>query len=168
MPAYFFHYWWGNPINAKFQKVSEFIQQRWGSWGIPVFAAWALILAFVALARLLFLSRVVELAGDELGGQLGVWLVFSLDTLFCIGFGLSAYGLWGRHNWGRLLFLWLLGFWSGFELIAPFLTNSFLSSFVLIPLVFICSNYLLLINNLLLCLCHKHCCFHTLYKYNFL
>jgi len=43
--------------------------------------------------------------------------------MFCLGFGASAYGLWDRRNWGRLLFLWLLGFWSGFELIAPFITN---------------------------------------------
>ena len=89
-----------------------------------MFAGWAVVLAFIALARLLFLSRVVELAGDEFGSQAGVWLVFALDTLFSIGFGLSAVGLWQRRNWGRLLFLWLLGFWSGFELIGPFLTNS--------------------------------------------
>jgi hypothetical protein len=89
-----------------------------------VFAGWAVVLAFIALARLLFLSRVVELAGDEFGSQAGVWLVFALDALFCIGFGLSAVGLWQRRNWGRLLFLWLLGFWSGFELVGPFLTNS--------------------------------------------
>jgi hypothetical protein len=88
-----------------------------------VFAGWALVLAFIALSRLLFLSRVVQLAGEEFGSQAGVWLVFALDALFCVGFGLSAYGLWKRRNWGRLLFLWLLGSWSAFELIGPFVTN---------------------------------------------
>ena len=69
------------------------------------------------------MSRVVELAGEEFGSQGGVWLVFALDVLFCVGFGLSAYGLWKRCNWGRLLFLWLLGAWSAFELIGPFIAN---------------------------------------------
>jgi hypothetical protein len=82
------------------------------------------VLAFVALSRLLFLSRIVEIAGDEFGSQSGVWLTFGLDALFGAGFGLTAYGLWNRRNWARLLFLWLLGFWSAFELIAPFLTNN--------------------------------------------
>ena len=88
-----------------------------------MFAGWALVLAFIALSRLLFLSRVVELAHEEFGSQTGVWLVFALDALFCVGFGLSAYGLWKRRNWGRLLFLWLLGAWSAFELIGPFVAN---------------------------------------------
>jgi len=51
---------------------------------------------------LLLLSKAVELAGDEFNNQPQIWLVFS---------------------WGRILFLWTLVFWSGFDLISLFIGN---------------------------------------------
>ena len=94
------------------------MQQRWGGWGIPIFAAWALVLALVAVARLLLLSKAVELTSNEFGTQTQVWLIFIFNAIFAIGFAGSTYGLWGCHRWGRLIFLWLIGLWSGFNLAA--------------------------------------------------
>ncbi len=75
------------------------------------------------MARLLLLSKAVELAGDEFNNQPQIWLVFTLNILFGLVFGASAYGLWGRQSWGRILFLWVLVFWSGFDLISLFIGN---------------------------------------------
>ena len=81
------------------------------------------MLAFVAAARLLLLSKVVELSGDGFGSQPQIWLVFILNALFGILFAASAYGLWGRYTWGRILFLWGILFWSAFELFSLFIGN---------------------------------------------
>jgi hypothetical protein len=41
-----------------------------------------------------------------------------MNSLFGLGFAVSAYGLWQRYNWGRILFLWLIVSWSGLNLFA--------------------------------------------------
>lgn len=60
-------------------------------------------------------------AGSFNAEQSRVWIVFVLNVLFLIGFSLSFYGLWHHQNWGRLLFLWALGLWAGFGLLALFM-----------------------------------------------
>ncbi len=104
------------------QSLTESVQDYWGSWGVFLFTLWALILTLLALARLLLLSQAVELYSDEFGNRLQVWIIFSLNTLFGLGFGASAYGLWRRHNWARLLFLWLAVIWSTSNLFALLLS----------------------------------------------
>jgi hypothetical protein len=63
------------------------------------------------------------MASDEFGNQPQIWLVFSLNVFFGLVFGASAYGLWRRQSWGRILFLWALVFWSAFDLISLFIGN---------------------------------------------
>jgi len=99
------------------------VQQRWGGWGIPIFSAWALVLALVSLARLLLLSKAVELAGDRVGSPAQIWLVMGLNTAFALLFGAAAFGLWTRQNWGRLLFLYTIVGWGAFIVIALFVSN---------------------------------------------
>lgn len=66
---------------------------------------------------MLLLSIVVGLPNQPLGqGQ--VWTVFILNGLFGLGFAVSAYGLWTRRNWGRLLFCGLLIVWAIFYIAA--------------------------------------------------
>ena len=108
--------------------LSTFVKRRWGNWGILIFMLWALILAMLAIANLLLLSQAVELYSDEAGNQSRVWLIFGLNVCFGLGFGLSAYGLWERRNWGRVLFLWCLVIWSGFNLAALFLPRLLFAS----------------------------------------
>jgi len=85
---------------------------------------WALVLAILAFANLLFLSTVVQMMGTDDGpGQSQIWLVFLLNVLFLIGFAVSAYGLFRLDNWGRILFLWCIIIWSGFNLIAIFIPS---------------------------------------------
>lgn len=109
-------------IKTQLQSVVDKVQQRWGSWLIPVFAALALLMALVALARLLFLSGTVELTSNQFGTQTQVWVIFIFNALFAIGFAGSAYGLWRRRGWGRVLFLWVIGAWSIFNLVAVLMT----------------------------------------------
>lgn len=104
--------------NEKSSWFSTFIRQNTGSWGIFIFALWALVLAVLALAQMLWLTKVVELSSNEYGNQGRVWLIFVLNALFAAGFGGSSYGLFRRQNWGRVLFLWAIGIWSGANLIA--------------------------------------------------
>lgn len=103
--------------------VSTFIQRR-GSWGIFLLILWALILAFVAFARMLLLSAVVGVTEEENISQNQVWLVFSLNAIVGLGFAASVYGLWIRRHWGRLLFIITIAIWAIFYLIAIFLPLS--------------------------------------------
>ncbi len=100
------------------------MQHRWGAWGIPIFSAWALVLAFVSVARMLLLSKAVELSGNQVGSPGQIWLVFGLNTIFAVGFMAGAYGLWTRQNWGRALFLYIIIGWAAFIIIALFITNA--------------------------------------------
>jgi len=99
------------------------VERRWGSWGIVVFICWAVVLAFVAFARLLLLSKAVELYSNEFGNQARVWMIFLINGVLGLGFAGSAFGLWRLENWGRLLFLWIIGIWSAFNLTALFIVN---------------------------------------------
>lgn len=103
--------------------ISTFIQRR-GSWGIFLLFLWALVLALVAFTRMLLLSVVVGVTEEENMSQTQVWLVFILNAIFGVGFIASAYGLWIRHHWGRLLFIATIAIWAIFYLIAIFIPQS--------------------------------------------
>lgn len=94
------------------------------NWGVIILALWSLILALLTLGNLLILARSAGFFSME---QSRIWLVFILNVFFLISFSLSFYGLWQHHNWGRLLFLWSLGLWATFGLLALFMPN-FLST----------------------------------------
>lgn len=87
-------------------------------WGIRLFALWALLLAVLAAGYLLILSASVELYSDEYSNQAQVWLIFALNIGFTVGFTAAAYGLWLQLKWGRILFLWLIVFWNGVNLLS--------------------------------------------------
>lgn len=103
------------------------MQQRWGSWGIFVLGLWALVLVLVALSRLLLLSAVVAAESDLKFTQGQIWTVFVLNGLFGLAFAASAYGLWTRRHWGRLLFMGSIIVWAIFYVVALF-TSSELSA----------------------------------------
>lgn len=94
-------------------------------WGIRVFAAWALILTVLALANLLLLTAFVEVGNQPVGSQTRIWLTFVFNVLFSLGFAGSSYGLWRCHKWGRVLFLWTVVIWSGFNIITLFAADLF-------------------------------------------
>ncbi len=99
------------------QRLTHSLDHPPKTWGIIVLAVWAVVLAVTSIANVLLLSR----AATQLEGgpdQSRIWLVFGFNVFFIISFGLSAYGLWQTHNWGRLLFLAAIGLWSGFGLVA--------------------------------------------------
>ncbi len=98
-----------------------------GSWGIYIFALWALALAVTAFARLLLLTKANELYQNTADNQGLLWLIFIMSSLFGLGFAGSAYGLWKQRNWGRVLFLWLIVIWSGLNLMALLIFPSSLS-----------------------------------------
>ena len=77
----------------------------------------AVVLTLLALALMLFLSAVVRVGGQENLGQGRIWTFFILHILFAVGFSASAYGLWGRHNWGRLLFISSITVWGAYYVI---------------------------------------------------
>ena len=108
-------------IKTTLGQLSAFVQRRWGSWGIFILGLWALVLAVVALARLLLLSAVIESGGQENTDQGQIWIVFILNALFAIAFAACVYGLWTRRNWGRLLFMISVTIWSIFYIVALFL-----------------------------------------------
>ena len=99
-------------------SIFNYFRFRAGGWGIYLFAIFSLILALIAVVRLLILIQTVELYSDEFGNQTLVWIIFVLNSLFGLGFAASAYGLWKRYNWGRILFMWLIVSWSGLNLFA--------------------------------------------------
>ncbi|MEW5959760.1 MAG: hypothetical protein AB1801_18700 [Chloroflexota bacterium] len=102
----------------------QFVQQHFGnSWGIIAFVLWAVVLAVVAFARMLLLSKAVELYSNQFGSQAQVWMIFIINGILGIGFAASAFGLWRTDNWGRLLFLWIIGLWSGSNLLAMWVVN---------------------------------------------
>ncbi len=103
------------------QRLSFLIQQRRGSWGILFLALWALVLAIVAFSRMLLLAAVVGVTTQETISQGQIWTIFMLNALFGLGFVASAYGLWVRRNWGRLLFIGMIIVWAGFYLVALFI-----------------------------------------------
>jgi hypothetical protein len=108
--------------------LSAFVQRRWGSWGIFILGLWAIVLALLALARMLVLSAVVGSAMQEGISQGLIWTVFFLNALFALGFGASVYGLWSRRHWGRLLFMGCIIIWSVFYVVALFLPGASLAN----------------------------------------
>ncbi|GAB4410545.1 MAG: hypothetical protein Fur0044_04280 [Anaerolineae bacterium] len=98
-------------------ELSAFVERRWGSWGILILGLWALVLALVALARLVLLSAVVG-SGNENVSQGQVWVVFILNVLLALAFAACAYGLWARRHWGRILFMVCIAVWAVFYVVA--------------------------------------------------
>lgn len=88
--------------------------------GVRIFAAWATLLATVALINILVLTNSIELYSNQYGNQAAVWLILLLNIGFSVGFGISAYGLWQQKQWGRSLFLWIIVGWAGLNLIGLF------------------------------------------------
>ncbi|GAB4432826.1 MAG: hypothetical protein Kow0031_14290 [Anaerolineae bacterium] len=86
------------------------------TWGIRIVALWALVLALLAVSHLLLLTLAVELY--EGGNQPVMWAIFGMNIIFAVGFAAAAYGLWGKWNWGRIAFLWLIAVWSIFNFIS--------------------------------------------------
>jgi hypothetical protein len=103
--------------------LSAFVQRRWGTWGIFVLGLWALILALVAFARLVFLSALVTANVQENIGQGRIWTVFILNVLLGLAFAACAYGLWTRRHWGRFLFMGCIIVWSFFYVTALFVSG---------------------------------------------
>ncbi len=87
-------------------------------WGVRLLSVWAFVLAALSLANLLLLTQTVEFISDQYGNQGRVWLIFGFGIIFAVAFGASGYGLWQQKNWGRLLFLWIIVIWFGFNLLA--------------------------------------------------
>lgn len=100
-------------------ELSAFIERRWGSWGIFILGLWALVLALVALARLVLLSAVVG-SGNQDVSQGQVWFVFVLNALLALAFAACVYGLWTRRHWGRILFMGCIAVWAIFYVVALF------------------------------------------------
>ena len=111
--------------SSKVQALSARVRQRWGAWGIFIFMLWAIILAILALANLLLLSASIEISSSNEAVRNRIWLIFAFNVCFGLGFSASVYGLWGRRNWGRLLFLWMLAFWSGLNMAALLMNENF-------------------------------------------
>lgn len=107
-------------INTQSGKLSPMLKESARRWGIRILAIWAGILAFLALANLLILTRVVETGGYEPESRGLIWLIFGLNVIFGLGFAAGAYGLWRKRNWGRLLFLGVVVAWSAFNIFALF------------------------------------------------
>ncbi len=112
----------------RFDSWITFVRQRQLAWGISAFVLWAAILAFLAFANVLLLSKVAELQESDPALQRQLWLIIFLNVGFGLGFALSAYGLWQRRNWGRTLFLWIVVIWSLVNVIALFAPGGWLPS----------------------------------------
>ncbi len=95
--------------------MTEFVRQR---WGISILSLWSFVLAVTALAKMSLLSRSTAYTNDTMLTQL--MILFALNGILGLGFSFSTYGLWTRQNWGRILFLWLITFWSGSNLLILF------------------------------------------------
>lgn len=98
--------------------LAAFVERRWGSWGILILSFLAVVLALWSFANLLLLSAVVGSENDLNPGQSRIWAVFILNALSGLAFASSAYGLWGRRNWGRILFITCIIVWSGLYAVA--------------------------------------------------
>lgn len=96
------------------------MQVNLSKWGVWICAAWALVLAFLAVANLLLLSQIVAYSDGQVSqGQ--IWAVFIMNVIFGLAFAASTYGLWRRQNWGRLLFIWTIVIWSAANFVALFI-----------------------------------------------
>lgn len=93
------------------------------TWVIRLVALWALVLAMLAIAYLLVLSNSADFVTNLYGTQAQVWAIFGLNLMFALGFASSSYGLWTHQNWGRVVFLWTIGLWAGFNLLGLFASN---------------------------------------------
>lgn len=100
-------------------RLSAFVERR-GSWGILILSFLAVVLALWSFANLLLLSAVVESESGSGLSQGWIWTVFILNVLLGLIFAVSAYGLWGRHNWGRRLFMACIVVWAGLYGVALF------------------------------------------------
>ena len=80
----------------------------------------ALVLAVWTFAHLLLLSVVVTMPTQENMSQ-SRFGQFSF-SIHCLAwrFVASAYGLWNRRNWGRLLFIGCVIVWGGFYVVSLF------------------------------------------------
>jgi len=95
------------------KKSSEVIikNTRVTQWGITIVALWALVLAVLSFANLLLITSIVQSVTIEVG-ILQSWMVFSLNIFLLVTFSISAYGLFKREQWGRLLFLVSVSVWT--------------------------------------------------------
>lgn len=109
-------------------ELSAFVERRWGSWGILILGLWALVLAMVALARLVLLSAVVESGNQNNVSQGQIWAVFILNALMVAAFVACAYGLWTRRHWGRVLFMGCIVVWTVFYIVALVTSNTSLAN----------------------------------------
>lgn len=111
-------------INSESGKLLSMFQKS-ARWGVHIIAIWAGLLAFLAVANLLILGQVIEIGGYEPDSRNQVWLIFGLNVIFGLAFAGSAYGLWRKRKWGRLLFLWCIVIWSGFNIAALFISPAY-------------------------------------------
>lgn len=100
-------------------ELTAFVERRWGSWGILILGLWAVVLALVALARLVLLSALVG-SGNQNVSQGQIWVVFVLNALLVLAFAACTYGLWARHHWGRILFMGCITLWAVSYIVALF------------------------------------------------
>jgi hypothetical protein len=80
----------------------------------------------VPLANLLLLT--VSTGLDRAATQSQIWIIFILNVCFSLGFGASAIGLWQQRNWGRRLFLWMIVFWFGLNMLGLFVPELLFSA----------------------------------------
>lgn len=101
-------------------RINNWVKKQFGTWGVFIITLWSTVLAVLALAYILWLVTIAQYMGSnpQQPGLAQLWFVFGLNIIFLIIFGVSAYGLFKRHNWGRLSFLGAITAWSGFNLAA--------------------------------------------------
>lgn len=109
--------------------LSAFIQRRWGSWGILILSLLALVLAVWCFSNILLLSAIVSSGSETNASQAQIWAVFAINALLGAMLAASAYGLWGRRNWGRLLFIVCIIIWAAFHTIALFIPGAWSDNF---------------------------------------
>jgi hypothetical protein len=114
---------------------SAFVERRWGSWGILILSFLAVVLAMWSFANLLLLSALIRSEGDLKLGQGWIWIVFILNALLGLTFAASAYGLWKRHNWGRLLFIAVMIVWLASYVAALFVSGRLLEDYTIGTLI---------------------------------
>lgn len=61
---------------------------------------------------MLALTAVTGANSQEILSQSLIWTLFFLNAFFGLGFSASAYGLWMRRHWGRLLFCGVVIIWA--------------------------------------------------------
>ena len=99
---------------SKSNQESEVIinnHTRITQWGINIVALWSLTLAFLAFANHLHITSRVQSTVVEVG-VLQSWMVFGLNLSLLVLFSVSAYGLFKRQQWGRILFLVTVSIWA--------------------------------------------------------